>query len=100
MTWGVCKDVYINLDIDLEVLNVILGEYVLPQFNKDIKMIRAIEKSYTVTTTALSGDVYHEHVVIEVSSKKRDFNFYLLFVELDIIFKLFGLTPNDYRLRY
>lgn len=40
------------------------------------------------------GICYHEHVVIEVSSKKRDFNFYLLFEQLDIIFKLFGLTPK------
>lgn len=100
MTWGVCKDEYNRIDIDLAILNNILDEIIFPQFSNDIKKIRAVEKMYTVTTSGFGGDVYDEHVVIEVSSNKRDFNFYLLFEQLDIIFKLLGLTPQDYRLRY
>ncbi len=98
MTWGICNDVYLNLDIDLTVLNKILDDIIFPQFSNDIKKIRAVEKRYTVTTSGFGGDVYNEHVVIEVSSNKRDF--YLLFEQLDIIFKLLGFTPQDYRLRY
>ena len=98
MNWGVCKDEYKRIDIDLTILNNILDDIIFPQFSNDIKKIRAIEKMYTLTTSGLGGDVYDEHVVIEVSSNKRDFN--LLFEQLDIIFMLLGLTPQDYRLRY
>jgi len=100
MTWGVCKDEYKRIDIDLTILNNILDDIIFPQFSNDIKKIRAIEKMYTLTTSGLGGDVYDEHVVIEVSINKRNFNFYLLFEQLDIIFMLLGLTPQDYRLRY
>ena len=100
MNWGICNDVYLNLDIDLTILTKILVEYVFPQFGEGILTLNSVGMRKTVTTTGFVGDVYREQVLIEVSSNKRDFNFYLLFEQLDIIFKLLGLTPQDYRLRY
>ncbi len=100
MTWGICNDEYKIIDIDLTVLNKILDDIIFPQFSNDIKKIRAVEKMYTVTAMGFGGDVYNEVVAIEVSTKNINFNFAILIQQIDIIFKLLGLSPNDYKLRY
>ena len=100
MNWGVCNDAYLNLDIDLTILNKILVEYVLPQFGEGNITLDSVGMCKTVTTTGFSGDVYNEVVEIVVSTKNIKFYFVLLIEQLDIIFKLLGLSPQDYRLRY
>lgn len=101
MVWGVSKDDYINLDIDLEVMRIILGEYIVPKFVKYIKGIKSIEKCYMINRRVLSGNVYYEQVLIEFSFRERNLDNYLLLVdEVEFIFKLFGLSRQDFKVIY
>lgn len=98
MTWGVSKDVYINLDIDLGVLNFMLGEYVLPHFGDDIKSLKAVAINMSVTTSAY-GDIYREQVVI-CYEPRYEVSVRLVRLKIDELFKLIGLTSNDYKFKY